>query len=461
MRRVALIVLFFWVQSLPARAHDIPSARVDRSIQAALAPGQLRIDYEVSLSELTLVQDLRMLIATLPGAERRDWFMAYGRETGPLNARGMRVVVDGRPLDVRFLGFDLEVEEHPRYQFHFEVKTPPHGRLTIQDTNYVASEGTSRLAIRGLDGVTIRGDDLPTDVAAIPIQPVWQLSEAEERRTKQVTVDYATPASPIPLDTTPNNDRSGPSLPPLPTRPRPAIESGSDSGVRALTRLLERTSAVSLWGLVALALGLGALHALQPGHGKTLVAATVLGDRGTWFRGIVLALLTTLTHTGSVLLVAFGLYWTRTTRYGEIHLGLTRAAGCLIAGIGLWRLGRHLAGYGEHDDHDGVEGTPSATGRGIVGLGVAGGLVPCWDAVVLIVLAEATGRLALGIGLLLAFGLGMAMVLIAVGVLAARFRRLVVRGPAGASSYGHWERRLGILSGLILAAIGVYLLGIA
>ena len=78
----------------------------------------------------------------------------------------------------------------------------------------------------------------------------------------------------------------------------------------------------------------------------------------------------------------------------------------------------------------------------------------------MILLAEATGRLGLGIVLVLAFGLGMALVLVAVGVLAGRIRRHVVRGPDPAA-YGPWERRLGIASGLTLAVIGVYLLGLA
>jgi ABC-type nickel/cobalt efflux system permease component RcnA len=92
-------------------------------------------------------------------------------------------------------------------------------------------------------------------------------------------------------------------------------------------------------------------------------------------------------------------------------------------------------------------------------LGVAGGLVPCWDAVILIILAEATGRLLLGIVLLLAFGLGMALVLVAVGVVAGRLRRHMV-GAQDQGAYGPWERRLGIASGLTLAVIGLYLLGL-
>jgi nickel/cobalt transporter (NicO) family protein len=225
------------------------------------------------------------------------------------------------------------------------------------------------------------------------------------------------------------------------------------------------------------AFGLGAAHAIQPGHGKTLVAATVLGERGSWLHGATLAVVTTLTHTAIVLLVAGGLWWTGSTQYGAIHASLARVAGFAIAALGLWRLGRHLAGFGEHDEEVGSRALPLSrrergTGgwvrgagpetetdlarppRSIIGLGVAGGLVPCWDAIGLIVLANAVGRLALGVLLLLAFSLGMAVVLIAVGWAATRLRRLVEARDRNAS----WERALGSLSGLLLAAIGLFIL---
>ena len=142
------------------------------------------------LSELTLIQDLRALIGTLPGADRREWFDQYGRIGGPLNAKGLLVSVDGRPLVLRSGGFDLSVEDHVRYTFHFETDLPPRGRLAIRDTNYASGEGMSRLAVRGVGGVVIRGDDLPSDVTKIPHRPVWQLTDAEERRTRQLEVEF-------------------------------------------------------------------------------------------------------------------------------------------------------------------------------------------------------------------------------------------------------------------------------
>ncbi len=125
-----------------ATAHDIPNERVDRSIQVTLLrQGRLRVDYEVSLSELTLIQDLRRLVGAVEAGDRRALFDRYGRETGPLNAKGFLAWVDGEEIALRADGFDLSVEEHPRYTFHLSAAVPRAGRLKIIDSNYTGSEG--------------------------------------------------------------------------------------------------------------------------------------------------------------------------------------------------------------------------------------------------------------------------------------------------------------------------------
>lgn len=428
-------------------SHDIPNERVDRSIQVEVGPNRLRIGYEVGLSELTLAQDLRNLLGTLPGSDRQALFERYGRETGPLNARGLLVTVDGRDQELRFQDFTLAVEEHPRYLFHFEANLPPRGRLVVQDTNYVASEGTSRLALRASAGVEVRGYDGPGDVDQVPIRPVWRLNDAEERRTKRVEVDFGPPTLAL---TSPPPRAPAPSRPTTST-PSVAAQSPDSRKRDGLSRLLDRPAGLTLLGLWLTALGLGAAHAVQPGHGKSIVAAAMVGERGEWGRGLLLAAITTLAHFGVVVLLAAAIWVTRSSRYAEIHSGLAGVAGFLIAAVGLWRLGRHLGGYGEHA---GASEAVAIGGRGLIGLGLAGGLVPCWEAVVLVVLAELAGRLALGIFLLTGFSLGMGAVLVAVALLAGRLRELVPGRLRGAD----WERGLGIAGGLALSAIGLYLL---
>jgi cytochrome c biogenesis protein CcdA len=152
-----------------------------------------------------------------------------------------------------------------------------------------------------------------------------------------------------------------------------------------------------------------------------------------------------------VLVIAAVLWWTGTSEVVPLHLALTRAAGFAIATAGFWRLGRHLGGYRVHDDiHD---GSVRLSNVGLVGLGLAGGLVPCWDAVAMIVLAAALGRLAAGIGLVMAFSAGMGLVLVTIGALASKARMMTL----GFEPTSRWQTKLGLASASILAAIGLFL----
>jgi ABC-type nickel/cobalt efflux system permease component RcnA len=440
--------------------HDIPNERIDRSIQVSVLPGRLQIDYEVSLTELTLTQDLRALGGGLPGADRAEWLARYGHVTGPLNAKGILVAVDGRALALAVRGYDLAVEEHPRYMFHFEAPIPAAGRLSVHDTNYVSSEGTSRLAVRGRGGAVVAGDHLPSDVEQIKIRAVWLLSDAEERRTKQVEVPYrsgpdlANAASALP-DKTLHDHPFAPTGRPAPTaKERVARE---DSGHRAaggpggMGALLDEAGHLPWLILVVIALGLGAAHAIQPGHGKTLVAAVAIGPGARCYQPALVGLATTLAHTASVLLIASGLWYTGATRVGAVHQALTKVAGFAIAAAGTWRVGRYLGGYEAHDREVLYQGAIS--NRGLIGLGLAGGMVPCWDAVGLLVLAAALGRLAAGVGLVVAFSAGMALVLAAVGSVAWKVKSRALAGDRAPS----WQRGLGLACGLLLTAIGLFL----
>ncbi len=328
---------------------------------------------------------------------------------------------------------------------------PRSGRLILRDTNYVSSEGTSRLAIRGREGVTIAGDDGPTDVENVPIRPVWDLSDAEERRTKQVDVVYR---SPVATDARPGPIGSAAASTEPPARPAQTPHPTPEGRARALADLLDRGAGVSWVMLALIAAGLGAAHAVQPGHGKTLVTAAAIGPGARWYQPALLGLATTVAHVGSVLAIAAVLWSTGSSRVGSIHVGLARTAGFAIAAAGLWRLGRHLAGHGEHEEiHADGRDLSRRSALALVGLGLAGGLVPCWDAVGLLVLAASIGRLAAGVGLVLAFSAGMAAVLVAVGGLAWRLRTAAIgRGPGPA-----WHRRLGLAGGALLATAGLVL----
>ena len=318
-----LFCFSFFVWPGSAWPHDIPNQRVDRSTQATVRPGKLEIDYEVSLTELTLTQDLRALIGSLPGGERSEWLARYGEVTGPLNAKGFLVSCNGQPVTLSVRDFKLVVEEHPRYTFHMVGDLPESGRLSIQDTNYASSEGTSRLAVRGRDGVQIEGDTLPEDVEQITIRPVWQLGDEEERRTRQTEISFRTTRTgavdTIARSVSPATSGSVTANEPPELPQRVNQDSSSAAGPTSqLTRLLDHRSGVSWLGLLLIAAALGAIHSIQPGHGKTLVSAIALQPGASWYQPALLGFMTTLAHTGSVLAIA-GLLWCT---------GASQIAGC-------------------------------------------------------------------------------------------------------------------------------------
>src|SRR5206468_5325108 len=136
----------------------------------------------------------------------------------------------------------------------------------------------------------------------------------------------------------------------------------------------------------------------------TLVAAYLVGERGTACHALLLGLITTLSHTGAVLiLAALLLYFFPATVPADVQSTLGIVGGLLVAGMGFWLLLRRLSGGADHvhlgdghHHHHGPGGhhhhpVPAANERvgvwGLVLLGISGGIVPCWDAVAILLMA--------------------------------------------------------------------------
>jgi len=230
----------------------------------------------------------------------------------------------------------------------------------------------------------------------------------------------------------------------------------------------ELTLPVALLALL-LAAGLGAVHALSPGHGKTLVAAYLIGSRGTLRQAAGLGMTVAVTHTLGVFALG-GL----TLAAGELFIPervigwLSVISGGLVAALGLvlvWRAllpGSRRAhhAHGEHahpHPHSDDDVSPTVTRRGLVALGLAGGMVPSASALIVLLAAVSTGRLLFGLGLILAFGVGMAAVLAGLAAVTSLARAaLVDRRGIGPS---RWTRRMtGLLpvsSGIAVLVIGM------
>src|SRR5262249_42560109 len=109
----------------------------------------------------------------------------------------------------------------------------------------------------------------------------------------------------------------------------------------------------AFWVLLLIAAWAGAVHALTPGHGKTLIAAYLIGERGTVWHALVLGLVTTFTHTAVVIVVALGLWLFYPGKLPEsesqsLQTGLQVAMGLLVACMGVWLLLRRLSGKADH-----------------------------------------------------------------------------------------------------------------
>ncbi|MEX2314581.1 MAG: sulfite exporter TauE/SafE family protein, partial [Thermomicrobiales bacterium] len=233
----------------------------------------------------------------------------------------------------------------------------------------------------------------------------------------------------------------------------------TDRVANLITR--EQTVPVFLVSLL-LAFGWGAVHALSPGHGKTVVAAYLVGARGTARHAAFLGLTVTLTHTAGVF--ALGLVTLYLARYilpEELYPWLSVASGLLVVAIGvtlIWSRVRtkpahghthghdHNHDHGHDHDHDHDHGLlthshggrvhshlpPGADGsrvtwRSLLALGVSGGLIPCPSALVLLLGAISLDRLELGMVLVVAFSFGLAAVLTAIGLLLVYARRFFER----------------------------------
>lgn len=263
-----------------------------------------------------------------------------------------------------------------------------------------------------------------------------------------------------------------------------------------LAALVER-GATAPTALIAAALVLGALHALEPGHAKTMMAAFIIAVRGTAGQAVLLGLCAAFSHSVVVWLLALvGLAWGDRLIGERFEPWFMVVSGVVVLGIAavtLWRSGgavrprghshdhhqhgddhHHHDGHGHHHDHhhdhaDGdvharahaaeIErtfGSGRATTWQIVTFGLGGGLIPCAAAITVLLVCLQIDRFWLGVGLVGAFSAGLALTLVAVGVVTA----LTLAGARSRTKrLDALFARAPYLSGVLIAAVGLIMLG--
>ena len=238
----------------------------------------------------------------------------------------------------------------------------------------------------------------------------------------------------------------------------------------------QRLSPWFLFTAAIIAIGLGALHALEPGHGKTIVAAYLVGSRGTARHAFLLGIVVTASHTvGVFALGAITLYASRYIVPEQLYPWLGALSGMTIAGLGCFMLLRRLTGTATDHSHapgaahahlmfwkrapqTQIESDPdpvqTVSLTQLLTLGITGGIIPCPAALIVLLSAFALHRIGLGFFLILAFSVGLAAVLIGFGMLMVYARRFMTHFQIDGPLTRRW---LPVASSAFITVLGLIL----
>lgn len=500
-----------------AQAHPVPRRAHDRTILVKLGPDKVIVDYRLEVDEFTVVYDdlpafsdqIDLTRLTKPG----EFYDAFTRSYAPVLAGNLVAKIDGKSISFTCIrrAHTLVDEEgkklgHLRCDFQFEGRAsrrqpdvkleinprdevPTHranaSTPTIQahifnfrETNYELEEGRIRLSLQGLNGIDIQSKVEPDKkLQEMPPSELKPGDNAKLRTASATFIIFPGESSESKIEDRGSKVDPGASD----TRssnlelPSPKLNNIPPPEGSLLDLLLDPNRGI--WFLLLLAGFFGAVHALAPGHGKTLVAAYLVGEHGTVWHAVILGLVTTITHTGAVLALTGILLIVNPDRLPNLEL----FGGLLVAGMGLWLLLRrlagqadhvHLGGHGhhhhvhthnhEHADHyhdeqgqtQPIAPSPTVGGWwGLIALGISGGIVPCYDAIVMLIFAISARRLWLALPLLLAFSAGLAGVLIVIGIMVVQ-----VKGFATSRlGVGRWFKSLPLVSAVLVIILGLFL----
>jgi nickel/cobalt transporter (NicO) family protein len=402
MKKLVLLAGLVVALAVPAAAsaHPLGNFTINRFSRVEVSGPRLYVRYVLDLAEIPTFQ-----------AGRID-AQAY---TGRI-AHGAQLTVDGRPARLVPRAHALA---HPpgagglrTTRLEVIMRGPRLGgpaEVSYRDTNYADRIGWKEIVVGNAPSRSHELRAYPKDLLASPLDE----TSVSTRLAPSAGADVPPALS------------SGETL--------AAPDRVADSG---FARLIGRDR-LGFWVVLAslgLALFWGAAHALSPGHGKSIVTAYLVGQRGTPRHAAVLGLTVTVTHTIGVF--ALGLVTLLLSRFvvpDHLYPWLNLVTGLLVVGIGgsvlraRWRHSR-IHARGEHHHHHHHHHAPTdLRARSLLAVGVSGGLLPCPSALVVLLAAVSLHRLAYGFVLILAFSIGLAATITGIGVVAVLARSAFAR----------------------------------
>jgi ABC-type nickel/cobalt efflux system permease component RcnA len=480
-----LILLVAWAGT--ASAHPLPNLRYDRKIDVRLAPAGVTVRYTLELSYWTVVLDGKNLFTREEeveiGGRQVQYVKKYAEKKAPRIAENLNASLNGTAMSFHIVKAEIEPDkDHARIKFELKAAWAPVGgkenRWTFLDGNFADVVGQVWLMVANDPALDVTDLIEPFDLRGKPpstFQP-GDFERARKAAAVFTVADSALPKTePQPLPITAVTVE-------VPDQPPPNLF--REFRDRGLNALFDDRFGVGV--LLLAALVFGAFHAFTPGHGKTLVAAYLVGEKGTIWHAVVLALSTTAMHTGTVIGIAGVLWYLYEGRKvpPETQGYLQLAGGGLLLAVGGWLLLRRIQGRADHvhltgrcATHAGFGCRPGsevaasdvpcgvcgAEGRfyqadektnwlRVVLLGIGGGIVPCWDAIMLLLVAISAGRLGFALPMLVAFSLGLGAVLVGLGIL------VVFAHRAGGRAFGDstWFKFLPAVSAALLVVMGLF-----
>jgi len=478
-------------------AHPMGNFSVNHYARVEPAARGVEVLYVLDLAEIPTFELLQKwnLTATSPRGDIERQAAVQAREW----AQSLSISANGRTVTPQLRSTTVNMADGAGSMQVMRVSMQLHlpiaqGKIEYEDRNYAGRAGWKEIVIAAGEGAAIEnateGDvdrsqaltAYPQDPTIAPPQDVrasleWTVAAPQAGRSQKPAI------VPAPAVTAPASAPPG-------TAPVAPQSSSAGTVVRGdfLSQLLNKheiSVGMVLIGLVV-AFGLGAIHAMSPGHGKTIVAAYLVGSRGTFKHAIFLGGMVTFTHTISVFFLGFTtLFLSQYVLPEKIYPVLGAISGLSIVWIGammLYKRAMRLRGHSHeghshdhehghshlHDhahDHDHGPNGHSHVPEGdvtlgsLIALGASGGLVPCPSALVLLLSSVALGRVGLGMILLVSFSAGLAVVLMTIGVLVLYAKHLL---PDSQKASRHPAFRLiPVFSAAVVMCIGLVMTGVS
>ncbi len=540
--RAGIVVLLFVLilTSATAFAHPMGNFSVNHYSKITIGQGAIEISYLMDMAEIPTFQELRQF--DLSGKADDPNAIRYLDRQQQILRKGLSLESDGQGVRLETMSRRLTFADGAgglptmKISFVFRGKLDPAAgahKLSYFDSNFPGHAGWKEIVVLA-EGVTILDSSAPSTDRSHELtsyssdalnSPPQQLSALVSFRTPFSETKKSTTTPVIGTSTSRTISRTSTAhpVPPPPTgeqehhrssgaiassdltsvqsyargtavsivAPAPSAAQAQNTPRSRFTELISTQRKLNfwvLWSAALIATGLGALHALEPGHGKTIVAAYLVGSRGTAKHAVLLGIVVTAAHTAGVYLLGIvTLYASRYMVPEQLYPWLGAISGLSVAGLGIFIFLRHWTGEsGEHSHTPGEQhshwflsmfkqfppkgSVPTEPGnraaisadlkpvdrtvslRELCMLGITGGIVPCPAALVVLLSAFSLHRIGFGLFLITAFSVGLASVLVLVGLTMVYAKRVMsTRMPAANIGL----RYLPFLSSAFMVVLGV------